>query len=99
VTAVSTNSGQLSTVTVSNGLSGGAIAGIVGGILGVGLFFLIGVVLFLLRPRNSLPDLTTSGDDTNAERLGKDKRVGTVGGRLRYNDILNEDGILQSGDS
>jgi hypothetical protein len=72
VVAISTvvnNSSQISTVTVSNGLSGGAIAGIVGGILGVGLFFLVGVVLFLLRPRNSLPDLTTSGDDTNAERL------------------------------
>jgi hypothetical protein len=72
VVAISTvvnNSSQISTVTVSNGLSEGAIAGIVGGILGVGLFFLVGVVLFLLRPRNSLPDLTTSGDDTNAERL------------------------------
>jgi hypothetical protein len=31
-------------------------------------------------------------------RLGSNERGATVGGRLRYDGVLNEDGVLQSDD-
>ena len=79
-----------------------------GGILGAVVLFLMGMVIFLLRRRNTRtdqsPELPASGDDGNKQgeveggRLGKNERGETVSGRLRYDGVLNEDGILQSGD-
>jgi hypothetical protein len=89
----------------------------VGGILGATVLFLVGLVIFLLRRRNThvyqtpeLPtseddaELPTSEDDANkpgvfeAGKLGKVETRENVGGRLRYDGVLNEDGILQSDD-
>jgi hypothetical protein len=46
--------------------------------------------------------LPVSGDDKNNQgnvdggRLEKDEKGDTIGGRLRYDGVVNEDGILQS---
>jgi hypothetical protein len=80
----------------------------VGGILGTALLFLIGIVIFLLRRRKTRVDQTpafpASGYDANKPGefegggLSKGEMGENVGGRLRYDGVLNEEGILQSDD-
>jgi hypothetical protein len=84
------------------------VGGIVGGILGTALLLLIGIVIFLVQRRNTCidqtPELPTSRDNTNKPgeveggRMGKFESGENIGGRLRYDGILNVDGVLQSDD-
>jgi hypothetical protein len=84
--------------------------GILGGNLGTTVLFLtIGILLFVLVRRKASsdrmgqsPEIPVAGDVDKAHRgavggtLSQEEE--TVGGRLRYADVLGEDGLLQSDD-
>jgi hypothetical protein len=82
----------------------------VGGILGTALLFLIGILVFVLGRKKpgsdrmgQSPNIPVARDDGKAEgeRVGgalRNERGEAVGGRLRYDGVLNEDGLLQSDD-